>query len=293
MNKIKSFHPLTIFLFFILNMTFTLFTYNPIILGISLIVSLFYSLYYHDFKIFLGNIGFYLFTILLIVLINPLFNHRGMTILFFLNEQAITQESIIFGFAIALVLVSIIIWSSIFSYTMDTDRNMYLFSKVSVNLALIVALVLRFIPEMKKKKQEFIDTQTTLGMKKTKSLSVRLSINYQILLALITWSLEHYLTLSLSMKARGHKQGKRSYYHSYAFTLKDFVIILFGGLLLAFYIYCNYQGHLYFYYYPVIGELKFNVFSIILFSASFLFMLAPLIYELGVSLKWFFLRRKI
>lgn len=89
-----------------------------------------------------------------------------MTILFFLNEQAITQESIIFGFAIALALVSIIVWSSIFSYTMDTDKNMYLFSKVSVNLALIVALVLRFIPEMKKKKQEFIDTQTTLGMKK-------------------------------------------------------------------------------------------------------------------------------
>jgi energy-coupling factor transport system permease protein len=274
-------------------MTFTLFTYNPMILGISLVVSLFYSLYYHDFKIFLGNIGFYLFTILFIVLINPLFNHRGSTILFFLNEQAITKESIIFGLAISIALVSIIVWSSIFSYTMDTDKNMYLFSRVSVNLAIIIALVLRFIPEMKRKKQEFIDTQTTLGMKKTKSLSVRLSISYQILLALITWSLEHYLTLSLSMKARGYKQGKRSYYHNYAFKLKDFVLLLFGFLLLAFYIYCNYQGHLYFYYYPVIGQLKINIYSIILFSASFLFMMLPLIYEIGVSLKWHFLRRKI
>ena len=176
---------------------------------------------------------------------------------------------------------------------MDTDKNMYLFSRVSVNLAIIIALVLRFIPEMKRKKQEFIDTQTTLGMKKTKSLSVRLSISYQILLALITWSLEHYLTLSLSMKARGYKQGKRSYYHNYAFKLKDFVLLLFGFLLLAFYIYCNYQGHLYFYYYPVIGQLKINIYSIILFSASFLFMMLPLIYEIGVSLKWHFLRRKI
>lgn len=83
-----------------------------------------------------GNIGFYVPLFLMVAVTNPLFSHNGVTPLFFLNGNPVTLEAFIYGIAIAVMVIAIIMWCKCCSEVMTSDKLLYLFGRVIPKLSL-------------------------------------------------------------------------------------------------------------------------------------------------------------
>ena len=293
MKTFANFHPFTIFSYFMTTIVLTMITYNPVILVISFVSSIIYSLYLNKPKIFFMNISFYLITFVLIVLANPLFSHNGKTILFFLNDNAITLEAIIYGVSIATLFIAIMYWFSVFNQVMDSDKTLFLFQGIIPTLGLIISMGLKFIPNFIKKRREIKNTQKTLGLYSKGGIFNRLENSIKVFLALLTWAIDSSLDTSLSMKARGYGIGKRSNYSLYRFKRQDFIVMLINLVTIVLFIYMYVAGNLDFYYYPTISNLKFDIYLIVFLSLLSIYMLLPVLYEIKEKIKWHYLKSKI
>ena len=64
-------------------------------------------------------------------LINPAFNHEGVTIIDYLpSGNPLTLESIIYGLCAAIMIVSVICHFSCYNEVMTSDKFIYLFGKI-------------------------------------------------------------------------------------------------------------------------------------------------------------------
>lgn len=293
MKSFANFHPLTIFSFFISTIVLTMITYNPVILLISFSTSIIYSLYLNKPKAFLVNLTFYLSTFILIVVVNPLFSHNGKTILFFLNDNAITLEAIIYGVSIATLFVSIMYWFSIFNQIMDSDKTIFLFQRIIPTLGLVISMGLKFIPSFIEKRRELKNTQKTLGLYSKKGIISKLKNSLNVFLALITWAIDSSLDTSLSMKARGYGSGKRSNYSLYRIKVSDIILLLINLLIVCLFVYFFVIGKFSFYYYPNLTNIRFDSYLIVFLSLLAMFMLYPVLYEVKEKIKWHYLKSKI
>ena len=83
---------------------------------------------------------------ILCLVINPLLNHRGVTLLFYLGEWRITREAVLYGMHMATVLVASLLLFSCFSHHMTAEKIMTLFGKRLPSFALLFSMTLRFVP---------------------------------------------------------------------------------------------------------------------------------------------------
>src|SRR5690625_3484351 len=150
MNRFSNYHPFVLFIYYISVLSITMFMMNPYILSLSLLGSLLFYVMLTSMRKFWKEVRFYIFVFLLIAVTNPLFVHKGETILFFLNDHPITLEAIIYGIFIATMLVAVIFWSKSYSYLMGSEKVIYLFGKIVPKLSLIITITLRLIPLFKK-----------------------------------------------------------------------------------------------------------------------------------------------
>lgn len=104
-DTFSNMHPFINFIFFALTIGFTMFIMNPVCLAVSFLCALVTALYLNGKKAVRLSLVFLLPMILLIVLVNPVFNHEGMTILtYFPWDNPLTLESIVYGIASAFLL---------------------------------------------------------------------------------------------------------------------------------------------------------------------------------------------
>ena len=80
-DTFSNMHPFINFIFFALTIGFTMFIMNPVCLAVSFLCALVNALYLNGKKAVRLSLVFLFPMILLIVLVNPVFNHEGMTIL--------------------------------------------------------------------------------------------------------------------------------------------------------------------------------------------------------------------
>ena len=107
-DTFSSFHPIVGLLFFVLVLGFTMFFMHPVCLGISLVCALAYSARLEGGRTLVGQMRYMLPLLLFTALLNPLFNHRGATVLFQLpNGSSITLEAVAYGGAAAGMLLAL------------------------------------------------------------------------------------------------------------------------------------------------------------------------------------------
>lgn len=87
---------------------------------------------------------------LLVAVTNPLFSHNGVTPLFYLNGNPVTLEAFVYGAAIAVMVVGVMLWCRCYSAVMTSDKFLYLFGRAIPKLALVLSMALRFIPMFKR-----------------------------------------------------------------------------------------------------------------------------------------------
>lgn len=169
-----------------------------------------------------------LFLSSLIIIMNPLFNHRGSHILGYLFNNPITLEAIVQGLIYGLSLASIILLFTVFNLIFTSNMFTFLFSKLSHQWSIIIMLSMRFVPQIRRNIQELQDIQSLKGISMTEgSLKQRLKNGMQFIQMILAQSLEDSITVADSMTARGYGIKKPSTYADYTMKRKDYLSLLF------------------------------------------------------------------
>lgn len=293
MKSFASTHPTVLFIYYLSVVFITMFMIHPAILILSLIGALIFFFMLEPTKQFVRDIGFYSFVFMLIAITNPLFVHRGETILFFLNDNPVTKEAFIYGFVIAALLVAIIFWSKSYTILVTSDKFIYLFGKAIPKLSLIISMSLRFIPLFKQQMKKVNQTQKTLGIYTSKSITNRILSGIRTFSSLLTWSFENSILQADSMKARGYGLKGRSHYSLFKWNARDYyLLVMIGGIFLAV-MYLNTKDVYQFTYYPLISNFHLSIKHIFELGIIFVLMILPTLVEVKENIQWRYYKSKI
>lgn len=293
MRSFSTLHPIILFIYYISVIFISMFTMNPIILGISLVGSLLFFTILNQREDIFKDIIYYLFVFLLITITNPIFSHNGETILFFLNDNPVTYEAIIYGIAIATMLVSIMFWSKSYSDIMTSDKFLYLFSKSIPKLSLVLSMALAFLPTMKEQIKKVNESQKTLGLYTSDSITDRILSSIRVFNSVLTWSLEDGINKADSMRARGYGLKGRTDFSLFKFDKRDKYILILILLMISIVIFGFIINTFEFYYYPKISKLEFSIINIFKYITVLLLMFLPFLIEIKENIQWKLLKSRI
>jgi energy-coupling factor transport system permease protein len=222
-DAFATLHPGLCYLFFGMAIVFTVVFMHPVVLGTSFIGATAYALYLGRAKSARFTCTFLLPVMVLAAILNPAFNHRGVTIVFYLwTGNPVTAESLLYGVAAALMIGSIIQWFYCYNAVMSSDKFLWLFGRVIPTLALIISMTLRLIPRYVAQATRIAAARRGLGhdVASGKLLS-RAQNGLSILSVMTTWALENAVDTADSMASRGYGVTKRTAYSNYRLERRD------------------------------------------------------------------------
>ena len=287
-DSFADFHPFNNFLYFALVIGFSLALNHPLAQGIALVCAMVYVISIDGKKSVLFLLKYCLPMVLLTAFINPAFNHEGTTILlYFLNGNPLTLESVLYGFSAGAMLVTLLLWFASFNRVMTSDKFIYLFGKVIPALSLVLSMSLRFVPKFKSQMATVTEAQRSIGRDVSSgSLWSRTKTTITIFSIMITWALENAIETADSMKSRGYGLKGRTAFSIYRFDERDkYTLIWFsfcgmfllsGTLLLAF-------G---FRYFPNGRYAALDMTTIPFYCVYFALCITPVILNLKEERKW-------
>ncbi len=221
MRALEKFHPGVLFVYFLAVLSVTMFVRHPMITAASLLGGLLLQRSLDGRKRFWKDMGFYIPLLALITVTNPLFSHNGVTQLFFLNGNAVTLEAVACGVHMGMMIVAVLLWCAAMNRLFTGDKVMYLLGRIAPGLSLVFSMVLRFVPQFRKKRKEIMTVQKAMGLYTSKSYTDRLLSSVRVYSALIGWALEHSMEVGVSMKAKGYGQGRRTNFHLFRRQKRD------------------------------------------------------------------------
>ncbi len=295
MKEFKTYHPIVNFSYFVLVIGFSCFFMHPVCLAISLLCGFTYSVMLKGRKAIKKNLIYMLPMLVVMALVNPLFNHEGVTIIKYLpSGNPLTLESIVYGICAATMIASVICHFSCYNEIMTSDKFMYLFGKIIPAMSLIISMTLRFVPKFSAQLKVVANAQRCMGRDISNgSIIKRIKHGLNILSIMITWALENAIDTADSMKSRGYGLSGRTAFSIYAFDKRD-KINLFCIWLLGIYTFVgNLMGKMYFGYFPSVKSAEVSFYSITVFFAYFLLCIYPVVIEIREVIKWKALKSKI
>ena len=229
MNKdaFSGFHPAVNLAFFVAALGMTMFIQQPVYLLISFVSGCAYLLYLQGKKGMLLQVGYLVPILIMMAIMNPMFNHEGVTVLWYLpNDNPITLEAICFGLASAVMMGASIVWFNCCNTVFTSDKIIYLFGRVIPALSLLISMTLRFVPRFKNFLQDVLRTQK--AMHKPENTKEKLQQALAAFSATVSWAMEQSIVSADSMKSRGYGMGGRTAFSIYLFEKRDGMIL---GLL--------------------------------------------------------------
>lgn len=295
MNEFKTYHPVVNLTYFVFVIGFGCVFFHPVCLCISLASGFTYSVMLKGKKQVKANLIYMLPTLIMMAVINPAFNHEGVTILRYLpGGNPLTLESILYGLCAATMIVSVICHFVCFNEIMTSDKFIYLFGKIIPGMSLIISMTLRFVPKFAYQLKVVANAQRCIGRDISKCGIIKRAKNgLAILSVMTTWSLESSVDTADSMKARGYGIPGRTAYSIYTFHKRDGKALICILLLGVYTFVGGLTGKIAFSCFPAVKTAEASVFGISVFAAYLLLCVCPIIIELWEVRKWNALRSKI
>lgn len=291
-DAFSGFHPVVNFIFFLVALGLTMFIQQPVYLLISMISGCAYLLYLQGKKGFLRQVGYLVPILVMMAIMNPMFNHEGVTVLWYLpNDNPITLEAICFGLASAVMMGASIVWFNCCNTVFTSDKIIYLFGRVIPALSLMISMTLRFVPRFKNFLQSVLRTQQ--AMHKPENTKEKLQQALAAFSATVSWAMEQSIVSADSMKSRGYGLFGRTAFSIYIFEKRDGVALMMLFLLCVGTVVPHLVGLMGWTYYPsMTGDLLGPVqgFAYLCYGGM---CNLPLIIDLMEDRKWNALRSKI
>lgn len=288
MNEFKTYHPIVNLVYFALVIGFSCFFMHPVCLGISLVCAFAYSAMQKGGSLAKRSLIYILPMLGIMALLNPVFNHKGATILGYLpSGNPLTMESIIYGFAAAVMLISIVCWFSCFSEVMTSDKIVYLFGRVLPSVSLVFSMTLRFVPKFTAQLKAIVNMQKCLGRDMTGgSIVKRAKCGLSALSAATTWALENAVDTADSMKSRGYGLSGRTAFSIFRFDSRDKALFIAVMLLGIYVLFGSLNGVVHFSYFPYLSGAEPSLYGLSVFAAYTALCLCPVIIELWEVRRW-------
>ena len=256
-DTFTTFHPIVNFIYFFAVIGFTMFIRQPVCLGIAILSATVYSVYLNGKKSIRFAVCYLVPMMLLLILVNPLFNHEGLTILaYFPSGNPFTLEAVIYGILAAAIVVAVIQWFSCWNRIMTTDKLVYLFGRILPALSLVLSMALRFVPRYRRQFQA------------------------------ITWAMEHAVQTANAMKCRGYGLEGRTAFSLYRWAKRDTVVLLCILGLGIFVLVGILQGKLYWTCFPTFTGAKVNGYTVGIYGGYGLLSLLPMLINGREEWKW-------
>jgi energy-coupling factor transport system permease protein len=287
-DSFSTFHPFVNFLYFVVVLLFSMVFMHPIFQVIALISAVVYSIMLKGKTGVRFNLLYMVPFLLFMAVMNPVFNHQGVTILFYLNNgNPITKESILYGVAAACMFVTVIIWFSCYNVVMTSDKFIYIFGKILPALSLIFSMVLRFVPRYLAQIKVISNAQKCIGRDVTQgNLLARARNGITILSIMTTWALENAIETADSMKSRGYGLPGRTSFSIFRLDARDKVALLILTGLIAMVAVGAAMGENTMRYYPSIKASAITPFSILVYIAYFALCMVPVLINMVEAMKW-------
>jgi len=219
---VRSLHPIVLLFYYAGGITFGMLLFHPLLLFAGLC-----AVAIVNFQLDGGRewrrwcvpmiAGF-----LLIVLMNPIFSHRGRTVLYYVGDIPLTLESVVYGFTLGLAILNMLVFFVSYRLVMTEQKFLYLFARISPKAALVAMMAAGLIPRLRRRLNELILIQRTRGVTVTEGpLGQRARNGVRLVGTLLSWTLEDALQTADSMQARGYGTGERSSYLGFRFRSRD------------------------------------------------------------------------
>ena len=226
-------HPAVNFVFFIAAICFGALFRHPAYLAAGIFASGTYYILLNGRKS-LSAIAKLLLLFIFITGINPLFNTRGDTVLARPFGRPYTLEALIYGAAIASVLLITMLWFGCWNKVMTGDKVTSLFGSVTPALSLLLVTVFRMVPEMIRRAKQIITARRSIGKGGgTSGFKNKIKSGAASLGALASLSLEGGVTAGDSMRSRGYGTAKRTSFSVFSMKKNDVFLIVFIVALTA------------------------------------------------------------
>jgi energy-coupling factor transport system permease protein len=209
---------------------------NPVTLAVSFVCATAYAVYLRGRKAVRFSLFFLLPVMIISAVVNPAFNHRGATILFYLPDgNPFTLESVLYGTASALMVGAVIQWFYCYSATMSSDKFLWLFGRIIPALSLVISIALRLLPRYVAQTRRVAAAQRGMGVDVTSGpLLARVRSGLLILSVMTTWALENGVDTADSMSSRGYGLRGRTAYSNYRLEGRDLrMLALLGAAVFA------------------------------------------------------------
>ena len=151
---------------------------------------------------------------LLFGLTNPLISHRGISVLFYLGNSAVTLEAAVYGAISGAMLADVILWCEVLYRAMPGDAALYYPAKILPRTTLVFTMALRFVPRLIIRLREARAAQRAFHPENT----VRHALS--ALQTGVALTLEECCEIAAGMEERGYG-GKRCSYALYRFRGRD------------------------------------------------------------------------
>lgn len=287
-DAFSSYHPVVNVTYFALVIAFSMILMHPACLAISFLFAFAYSVRLNGKRAWKFNLLYMLPLLIVTALINPAFNHEGVTILLYLHSgNPLTLESITYGIASAAMFIAVICWFSCYNAVMTSDKFIYLFGRVVPALSLVLSMALRFVPQFKAQFIAVSEAQRCIGRDISNgSMIARLRQGIRILSIMTTWMLENGIETAASMRSRGYGLKGRTAFSLYRFDRRDrealLAIALAGGYIVA----GNYAKAMYYRYFPSMRGVEMSVYSLSVFAAYALLCAIPILINVREEIRW-------
>lgn len=243
----RGVHPVSGFLYFALWIVILTLGFHILISAVGLALSLILAWVLGLQRELARNAKWFGLAFLMMTMINPLMNHRGLHILFYFMDQPITLEAVVYGIHMAFMIVGALVAFLAFNDVIHPQRFLYLFSGISPKSALMMMVAMRFVPLLRRRLREIGLVQQTRGVSlRTGRWIDRLKGLMQQIQILVTWSLEEAVQTADSLSARGYGQGRRSTYHPYRLLWRDilFAVVCCLGFAACISLWLNGYGRM-------------------------------------------------
>ena len=278
-------HPSVCMAYFVAAIGLTLACSHPAAAALSLAGGTAFSILLRGGKETANTYKFVLPMFLLIAIGNPLFSHRGATMLFMLFDQWITLEAISYGLVSACTLSAIIVWFACYQQVMTSDKFLYLFGNIAPNTALLITMTLRFIPKLKKDAADIAAAETMLNGKPQR-LTQKLGAVMRRLSVLLTMSMEAAVETADSMRARGYGEARRTTFYLFRFDPRSAAIMAAVLSLAAVCTAGRIYGYGYMEFYPRIYALDTDAGGAAMLAAFAAVMFMGAILEMKEAAVW-------
>lgn len=294
-DAFSGFHPAVTFLFFGEVLVYSMCFMDPFSLAVGLVCAIGYGLYLNGMRTLRFQLFAMLPLMLMAAILNPAFNHRGVTILaYFPSGNPLTLESILYGLAAAGMLWTVVSWFSCYHAVMTSDKFIYLFGRAIPSLSLVLSMALRFVPRFKAQFHAVIQAQRCVGRDVSSGpLSARLKNAVGVLSILATWSLERAIGTADSMKSRGYGLPGRTAFSIYRFDNRDKAALAWLSFCGLFITVGWIMGGFFWRYFPFVQSASATPMAVACHLCHLALCATPLLVDLKEELTWKRLRSAV